>query len=293
LTRAPAFVFDSLDGATAFADWARSRVNEFKQVAAYTSRHVSLISVAPLVDANIVYLELSFLTGEAAGQNMVTKATDALLQFVEVSSQHSPRRVYIEGNTSGDKKLGSRSLTQVRGRRVSADVEISECVLKACLGASVQELVEYGRVAANGAVHHGAVGSTGHIANGLTALFIACGQDVACVAESAVGITRFEASDKGLYASITLTSLVVGTIGGGTALSVQRANLDRMRLSGSGSADALAEICASLCLAGELSIAAAIVTGNFARAHRVFSPRAKHQFHISSDGRQKDGADAI
>ena len=48
-----------------------------------------------------------------------------------------------------------------------------------------------------GGVLSGTIGVQGHYANGLAALYLACGQDVACVAESAVGVTRFEATDKG------------------------------------------------------------------------------------------------
>jgi hydroxymethylglutaryl-CoA reductase (NADPH) len=108
----------------------------------------------------------------------------------------------------------------------------------------------------------------GHYANGLTALFIACGQDAACVSEAAVGVTRFEVGTDGeLYAAVTLPNLIVGTVGGGTGLPSQRACLEILGLSGTGHARALAEVCAALALAGELSIIAALSAGHFAQAH--------------------------
>lgn len=272
--RAPAFIFDSLEEAASFVDWALCKFDTFCRVASTVSRYAKLVSVNPIIEANIVYLELTYLTGEAAGQNLVTKATEAILRYITEDSRPTPRRVYIEGNTSGDKKPVARALSRVRGRRTSADIVIPAGVLRTCLGVSSKEMTEYAVVAANGAVLSGAVGSTGHIANALAAFFIACGQDVACVAESAVGVTRFEDRSGALYASITLTSLVVGTVGGGTGLPVQRGHLDRMGLAGVGSADAMSEVCAALCLAGELSIAASICSGDFARAHRVMSRRA-------------------
>lgn len=112
------------------------------------------------------------------------------------------------------------------------------------------------------------MGVQGHFANGLAALYLATGQDVACVAESAMGVTRFEITDEGnLYASVSIPSIMVGTVGGGTSLPSQRAALDIMGLHGSGNAAALAEVCASLLLAGELSIIAALATNTFTKAH--------------------------
>ena len=115
----------------------------------------------------------------------------------------------------------------------------------------------------------GTLGVQGHYANGLAALYLASGQDVACVAESAVGVTRIEVTPEGaLYAAVTLPSVIVGTVGGGTGLPSQRACLEMMGLAGPGHAAALAEVCGGLCLAGELSLIGALCAGHFASAHR-------------------------
>jgi hydroxymethylglutaryl-CoA reductase (NADPH) len=133
----------------------------------------------------------------------------------------------------------------------------------------------YWRMAAIGGVLSGTLGVQGHYANGLAALYIACGQDAACVAESAVGVTRFEETTSGdLYAAVTLPNLMVGTIGGGTSLPSQRACLEIMGLAGAGKARAFAERCAALVLAGELSIIGALASGEFTRAHQRLA-RAK------------------
>jgi hydroxymethylglutaryl-CoA reductase (NADPH) len=129
--------------------------------------------------------------------------------------------------------------------------------------------VEYYRVSSMGGVLSGNIGINGHFANGMAALFIACGQDAACVAESAVGVTRMEVREDGaLYVSVTLPNVIVGTVGGGTGLPTAKACLDLMGLSGAGKADALAEVCAALVTAGEVSIIAALAAGHFTRAHR-------------------------
>ena len=124
------------------------------------------------------------------------------------------------------------------------------------------------RTLAIGSVMSGTMGIQGHYANALAAVFIATGQDAATVSESAMGLTRMDMTDEGaLYASVTLPDLLVGTVGGGTGLPVQNACLRMTRCAGPGNAKAFAEICAALCLAGELSIVGALATGEFAHAH--------------------------
>jgi hydroxymethylglutaryl-CoA reductase (NADPH) len=121
----------------------------------------------------------------------------------------------------------------------------------------------------------------------LAALYLATGQDVACVAESAVGVTRMELTPEGdLYAAVTLPSVIVGTVGGGTALPGQRACLELMGLAGPGHAAALAEVCAGLCLAGELSLTGALCASHFASAHRKLARDTRRQ------GIQRGGDDA-
>jgi hydroxymethylglutaryl-CoA reductase (NADPH) len=133
-------------------------------------------------------------------------------------------------------------------------------------------MVEYWYAGAIGGVLSGTTGIQGHFANGIAALYLACGQDIACVAESAIGITRMETTDFGdLYTSVTLPNIMVGTVGGGTGLPSARACLDLLGLSGAGHSNALAEVCAGIVLAGELSIIGAFCSGDFASAHRSLS----------------------
>src|SRR5262249_51237327 len=128
------------------------------------------------------------------------------------------------------------------------------------------------------------MGLQGHYANGLAALYLATGQDVACVAESAVGVTRFEVlQGRELYASVTLPNIMVGTVGGGTGLPSQKACLDILGLSGPGKAQALGEVCAGLCRGGELSIRGALCSGEFSRAPRVLA-RGKQAKRQASEG---------
>ncbi len=270
--RAPGFVFCNLLEAGQFVVWVTSQLDEFKRRAAATTRHGQLIDLHLTVEGNHVYLNFEFLTGDASGQNMVTLATEAICRYIEASSPVHPQYSFIEANLSGDKKASTQSFLSVRGKKVSAEVSLPAELVRERLRTTPEQMVNYWQMAAVGGVLSGVMGMQGHYANGLAALYIACGQDAACVAESAVGVTRFEVTKQGeLYAAVTLPNLMVGTVGGGTGLPSQRACLEILGLSGPDRARALAEVCAALCLAGELSIAGAICSGDFARAHQLLA----------------------
>jgi len=206
---------------------------------------------------------------------MVTVATQAVVDYIVEHSPVKPRRAYVESNLSGDKKASAISFSSVRGKKVSCEVELPADLMKKRLGVDAAEMEDYWRVSSVGGVLSGSLGIQGHYANGLAALFIACGQDAACVAEAAVGVTRFEKRGQSLYAAVTLPNLIVGTVGGGTGLPSQRACLQLMGLAGSGHARAFAEVCAGVALAGELSIIAALASGRFTRAHEILARRRK------------------
>jgi hydroxymethylglutaryl-CoA reductase (NADPH) len=117
---------------------------------------------------------------------------------------------------------------------------------------------------------------SGHIANGIAALFIATGQDAACVSEASVGLTHMEVTPEGdLHCGLDLPNLIVGTVGGGTCLPTARECLRIMRCEGDGKAAKFAEIVAGTLLAGEISIIAAISAGHFARSHERLGRVAK------------------
>jgi hydroxymethylglutaryl-CoA reductase (NADPH) len=222
------------------------------------------------IEGNHAYLTFEYVTGDAAGQNMVTIATNAVCDWILANSPVKPRRHFVEANLSGDKKASALSFVSVRGKKVTAEVRLPKVVVEKRLRTNAKAMEDYWRMSALGGVMSGTIGVQGHYANGLAALYLATGQDVACVAESAVGVTRFEAvGDDGadLYAAVTLPNLIVGTVGGGTRLTSQRACLEILGVAGEQGARPLAEIAAALSLAGELSIIAALSAGHFASAH--------------------------
>lgn len=269
ITRSPAFAFQQLDQVGQFVAWLLDQQAQLKTIAESTSNHLELTDLRLAVEGNHVYIIFEYQTGDAAGQNMVTIATSAICTFIQENTPIKPQYYFLEANLSGDKKASMQSFLGVRGKKVTAEIVIDNTLIQKLLHTTAEQMVAYWRMSAIGGVLGGTIGIQGHYANGLTALYLATGQDVACVSESAVGVTRFELTEnKDLYASVTLPNLIIGTVGGGTKLPSQKACLDIMGLSGSGHAKALAEICAGLCLAGELSIIGALCAGEFSNAHQ-------------------------
>jgi len=269
VSRAPGFVFRSLVDAARFAAWTSTALDAFKDLVRTTTRFGHLVDMQVTLEGNHVYLNCEYTTGEASGQNMVTIATQTLCDHIAAHAPVRPIRQFVEANLSGDKKATTQSFMRVRGKKVSAEVLLPADLVMRRLHVMPQAIADYWRMSAIGGVMSGSIGIHGHYANGLAALFIATGQDAAAVAEAAVGVTRIElAEDGSLYAAVTLPGVIVGTVGGGTALPSQRACLDLLGLRGADSARALGEICAALALAGELSITGALAAGEFTSAHQ-------------------------
>ncbi len=274
--RAPAFVFSTIAEAALFAAWAVGRVERFREVAATRTAHGRLLDVMTHVEANHVYLIFAFHTGDAAGQNMVTFCTAAVCEEILASTPVQPRYWFLESNMSGDKKATALSFLQTRGRNAMAETVIPRALVRRGLHTTPERMCDYWRLSFVGGVQTGSIGVSGHVANGIAAIFLACGQDMACVSEAAVGVTRMELTEGGdLYCAVTLPNLIVGTVGGGTRLPTARECLAMMDCLGEGRASRFAEICAAVALGGEISIVGALCAGDFASAHERLGRAAK------------------
>lgn len=272
VSRTPMFAFNNVVDAEEFSVFVDAHAESLTDAVSRVTSHGRLHSVRCLIEGNHVYVDLQFTTGDASGQNMVTFASDAICKRILERSPIVPRYWFLEANFSGDKKSTTKSMGHVRGKRVVVDITIPRVLIERQLHTTPERMVEYWYAGAIGGVLSGTTGIQGHFANGLAALYLACGQDVACVAESATGITRLETSEAGdLYASVTLPNIMVGTVGGGTSLPSAKACLDILGLAGKGKSTALAEVSAGLVLAGELSIIGAFCSGDFALAHKALS----------------------
>lgn len=269
--RSPLFKFNSITELGTFLAWVFTQMETFQTIVAESSNYAQLLEMKVNIEGNHLILTFEYSTGDAAGQNMVTICTDALCCYMVAHAPVAPEQWFIESNYSGDKKATAQSFNATRGKKVTTEIVLPEEIVARVLKTSVDAMVSYWQASTIGIVQSGAIGAQGHYANGLAALFLATGQDVACVAEAATGITRMEKrSDGALYACVTLPNLIVGTVGGGTSLPTQKECLELMGCYGAGKARKYAEICGALILAGELSIAAALAAGHFSDAHKKF-----------------------
>jgi len=267
--RCPIFIFENCGQALDFQNWIEDQFSIFTEITGQSSRYAQLKKVDSLIEGNQIILTFVYTTGDAAGQNMVTICTQAICEYILKNSPAPIKRWYIESNFGGDKKATQKALGTVRGRKVIAEVIIPRSIVAEVLKSTPEAMTRYFQTHLLASIQSGAIGAQGHYANGLTALFLATGQDVACVAEAAIGITRFETTEDGdLYLSVTLPNMIVGTVGGGTHLPTPSTCLDLIDCKGTGKAKKFAEIAAAIVLSGELSINAALAEGHFARAHQ-------------------------
>jgi hydroxymethylglutaryl-CoA reductase (NADPH) len=222
---------------------------------------------------------------------MATFCTAAICKDIVARSPVTPTTWFIEANMSGDKKATALSFLSTRGRNVTAEARIPRALVEAKLRTTPERMEEYWRISFVGGAQTGSIGVGGHLSNGLAALFLACGQDIACISEAAIGLTRLEATPEGdLYCAVTLPNLIVGTVGGGTRLPTARECLRILGCDGTGHAAEFAEICAAVALAGELSITGAICADEFAQAHARFGRPARGEAvaaRSTSDGQNR------
>lgn len=272
MTRAPVYGFADATAAYEFTGWLADNDARLRERVGLVSRHATLVEVRPFQMGRYVHVLFAYETRDAAGQNMTTAATWSICTFINESlagdARLRPDLFQIEGNLSGDKKVSQLSMIDGRGARVTAECILDRAILGAVLKTTPEALDRAYRVGLLAALQAGMHGYTVNAANVIAALFVATGQDIACVHESGTAILGLEPHEDGVRASMLLPNLIVGTVGGGTRLTQQRDLLTAMGCAGEGNAARLAEIVAGFALALDLSTAAAITSGQFADAHR-------------------------
>jgi len=270
MQRAPVFVFQDALSAREFSKWVQANLDKIREQAEMTSHIAKLTDIDSYLASKFVYLRFNYTTGDAAGQNMVGRATFGACSWI-MDNYAGIEHFYLESNFATDKKASQINIMRTRGKRVTAEAVIKRDVLIQQLRVEPESLVYHYGVANIGSILSGANNNGLHSANAITALFIATGQDVANVAESSAGIVYTELTPhKDLYVSLTIPSLIVATYGGGTGLPTQRECLELLGAFGKGQVNKLAEIVAGVALAGEISLAAAISSSDWVSSHEQY-----------------------
>ncbi len=267
MQRAPVFLFDNALEARDFGKWLDEHLDALRGVVKTAVDVPRLIEIEQYIVGNMLYSRFCYTTKDAAGQNMTGKATLYACEWIRANHPDKPRYI-LSGNIDTDKKHSAMNMMQTRGKRVVAEFILKKDVAKELLRIETEWLYKYRQIASVGTHLSGAAYSGAHSANGITAMFIATGQDVANVSESHAGLNYGELLPNGdFYWSVTLPALICATYGGGTGLPTQRESLEMMDCYGTGKADKLAEIIAAVVLAGDVSLSSAILAHEWVSSH--------------------------
>lgn len=270
MQRAPAFLFQSAREARAFGQWLKEHFEEVKAAAESTTRSGRLQDIEQYSASRMLFTRFNYTTGDAAGQNLTGKATEAACRWIV---EHYPaiEHFFLESNFATDKKSSQVNMLNTRGKRVVAEATIPDEVFGRVMRSSTELMFRARQVSNLGGFMSGVNNNGAHSANGITAMFIATGQDAANVAESSAAFVYAELlPNRDYYYSVTIPSLIVATYGGGTGLPTQRECLEILGCYGAGKVKKLAEIVAATVLCGELSLGSAIVAEEWVSAHDLY-----------------------
>jgi hydroxymethylglutaryl-CoA reductase (NADPH) len=270
MQRAPAFLFESARQARDFGQWLRDNFEDIKKAAETTTKSGKLIEIEQYTAGRMVYTRFDYTTGDAAGQNLTGKATAAACAWI-AGQRPEIDHFFLESNFATDKKSSQVNMLHTRGKRVVAEATIPNELFERIMRSDSALMYRARQVSNLGGFMSGVNNNGAHSANGITAMFIATGQDAANVAESSAAFVYAELRDNGdYYYSVTIPSLIVATYGGGTGLATQRECLELLGCYGKGNVRKFTEIVAATVLCGELSLGSAIVAEEWVEAHDLY-----------------------
>lgn len=281
MCRSIAFQAQSIQQALKLVQHIIKSKDELAKIVEDTSRFCRLLDVHTHVIADSIYLRFEFATGDAAGHNMVTLASQQIqTRILEVYPEL--QYISVSANYCVDKKASAVNSILGRGKYVVADLTIPRDICEKTLKTTPEKIVDLnikknliGSIAA-GSLHT----ANAHFANLLLATYLATGQDAANIVEGSQGITSAEVRNGDLYFAVTLPNIIVGTVGHGKELDFVQENLKMLgctedRPAGE-NAKRLALIVAATVLCGELSLMAALTNpGELMRAHQTYERKAK------------------
>ncbi|KAH7926257.1 hypothetical protein BV22DRAFT_1119007 [Leucogyrophana mollusca] len=280
MTRGPAIDFPSIVMAAEAKAWIDSEEGYqiIKEAFESTSRFAKLQRLKTAMAGRTLFVRFATTTGDAMGMNMISKGTEKAL---EVMQKHFPQMVTLalSGNYCTDKKPAAINWIEGRGKSVVAEAVIPGKIVKSVLKTTVDALCNLNtKKNLVGSAMAGSIGGfNAHAANILTAVFLATGQDPAQNVESSNCMTLMEPTNDGedLLMTVSMPSIEVGTVGGGTVLAPQGAILEMLGIKGAhattpgNNSQRLARIIAAAVMAGELSLLSALAAGHLVRAHLV------------------------
>jgi len=215
MQRAPAFIFRNAREARDFGRWLKNNFDTIRAQAESTTSVGKLLEIEQYQAHGIVYTRFDYSTGDAAGQNMTGKATYVACEWIKANYAAGMRAYMLSGGMDSEKKTSFVNSLKGRGRRVTAELTIPRQVLADTLRVTPEQM-NFGYGVANlGAFLTGASNNAAHPANGLAALFMATGQDMANIGEAnQCSMYHYITSKGDLHFSITFPALIMATYGG-------------------------------------------------------------------------------
>jgi len=281
----PLFYVKDLDDAQKFIEWINKNMPLIKKEAEATTKHGKLVSIEPFYIGRRVVLKFSFFSADAHGLNMINKACEAACQFIK---KETKRKYMLRSHFSSIKSVSSYNIHMGQAKSVFAEFVLSRRVLKKFFNITPEEVEEYFNSTLLASTYVGRIGENAQTANGIAAIFIACGQDVADVSVSHIGVSMCEVTEDGdLYVSTYIPNLFIGTIGGGTGLGTQRECLKILGCYGSGKVKKFAEIIGASVLAGEITVLLALTSGHYVDAHERHGRNRPEKYESSNISEEK------
>lgn len=260
MQRAPVFMFKSARDARDFGHWLTDNFDAIKAQAESTTSVGKLLEIEQYPVHNMVHTRFDYSTGDAAGQNMTGRATYVACEWIR-ANYPALRHYGLSGGMDTEKKTSFVNSLKGRGRKVTAEITIPREVLESVLRTTPEILRNSHSMNTLAAFLTGASNNAAHPANGLAALYMATGQDMANIGEAnQCSVYSYVTTRGDLYYSVTLPALIMATYGGGTGLATQRECLELMGCYGQDKAYKLLEIAAATVVAGELSLVSATRT---------------------------------
>ncbi len=281
MTRSVVFEAPTVSEALEVIRHSENRLPEMQAQIAKRSRHTKLLGLNHQLVGRLIYLRFECLTGAASGHNMVTQAADDLMAWFK-AQYPCLRYISVSGNYCVDKKVSAVNGILGRGKNVIAEMIISHDICEKVLKTSAVAIAELNtKKNLLGSIIAGSLRSANaHYANMLLAFYLATGQDAANIVEGSQGITYAEATAEGLYFSVNLPNIIVGTVGNGKGLDFVQDNLKALGCdlasNPEGGARRLAMLAAATCFCSELSLMAAQTNpGELMQTHHTFERNVK------------------
>lgn len=262
----PKFITTDLKHYSFLEEWVKEHFQEIKNEAEKTTKHGKLLSIVPKYASDGLILTFHYDTGDAMGMNLIVKATYVACTYIAGNTKIG---FFTKSNFSSEKKASAFNFVNGFGKELFAEAIIPRNIFdEEKLKTTPEEFILNYNNGCTGSVAAGMIGGNAHIANPIAAIFLACGQDVAHVANCCNGITGFNILPSGdLRCTLYIPGLPVGTVGGGTSLPTQKECLSILNCYGNGKARKFAEIVAASALAAELSMTIALTNSSFVHAH--------------------------